>query len=291
MGEKTLNENPIATALVTKLKRGHSKKLANLAKQLVHDQQNEEVQAALSSLDPRHSTYLRVQNSLGSIIGLIIDMKEMKPLADIMSQAEEIYMPEGPPMSPLTMSYFNSWALYDTSVNPESETIGSVALALAEAAGMDAESIRLAGVILQSRMGLYVHKGVERELAVLEEMVTGNVCRTHVPAGYSGKKGELWFVRVLPPPQPDVAEHLAFITPYIIRKTPASEWLAYFARTLPQPQSTGDYERHMKYGPSRNYWSEYIFEAYSDYRREAVFLEGIPDIPASLPHSEVNGPV
>ena len=71
----------------------------------------------------------------------------------------------------------------------------------------------------------------------------------------------------------------------------AGKWLAYFARTLPKIDRTNPqraYEILMKYGPERNYWNEYIFEAYVNHRTELVFLAGLPDVEESRPHSKVN---
>lgn len=47
------------------------------------------------------------------------------------------------------------------------------------------------------------------------------------------------------------------------------------------------YERHMKYGPIRNYWNEFVFPAYVNHRPEVIYLKGLPDIPESLPHSKL----
>jgi molybdopterin-guanine dinucleotide biosynthesis protein len=39
----------------------------------------------------------------------------------------------------------------------------------------------------------------------------------------------------------------------------------------------------MKFGLSRHYWNEYVFEAYVNYQVDMVLLEGFPDIPLSRP--------
>ena len=47
----------------------------------------------------------------------------------------------------------------------------------------------------------------------------------------------------------------------------------------------------MKYGPTRGYWNDYVFEAYVNYQSDAIYLAGlpdIPDIPESRPHSEIS---
>ena len=141
-------------------------------------------------------------------------------------------------------------------------------------------------------MGLYAHEGTEGSLVVLRELVTGAVCRAIVPSGYRGQRGELWYARALPPPFPGGSEHVVFTTPYIVLEPGLREWQAYFRRTLPEarPQARLDaYERHMKYGPTRAYWNDFVFEGYVNYRTEAVYLAGLPDVPESRPHSEVNG--
>ena len=81
-------------------------------------------------------------------------------------------------------------------------------------------------------MGLYIHKGREGSLAVLEELVTAAVCLAMVPSGHRGRK--------------------------------------------------------VKYRPTREYWNDFVFEAYVNYGREAIYLAGLPDVPESRPHSEVN---
>ena len=109
-----------------------------------------------------------------------------------------------------------------------------------------------------------------------------------VSSGYLGQKGELWFVRLLPPPFPGGVEHIAFTTPYVLIHPPKHDWLAYLSRTLPGHTLRSDYEHHMKYGPSHDYWTEFVFEAYVNHVSGAVFLKGVPDIPESLPLSKVN---
>lgn len=54
------------------------------------------------------------------------------------------------------------------------------------------------------------------------------------------------------------------------------------------PGATQGYELLMKYGPERNYWNEYVFEAYVNHRAEVIFLCGLPDVEESRPRSRVN---
>jgi hypothetical protein len=210
-----------------------------------------------------------------------MEMKAMSPLLEVFGDAEERYMPEGPPMSPLTSSYFVAWSSYDARADDSEETLGTILLHLGEAFNVDAELMRLLRLLQDSRMGLYVCTGRDRDIVALEELFTRTVCRAVAPSGYLGTSGDIVYARVLPPPTPD-APHVVFTTPYIVKETSASDWLAYFERTLASPE---EYHRHMKYGPTRDYWNEYIMDAYLSDATEAIFLTGLPDVPESLPHA------
>jgi hypothetical protein len=41
----------------------------------------------------------------------------------------------------------------------------------------------------------------------------------------------------------------------------------------------------LKWGTSRRYWTEFVFEGYVNHRPGAIFLKGLPDLPESRPHS------
>lgn len=47
---------------------------------------------------------------------LIEELPELEKHIRRIAAAEDEYMPSGPPMSPLTRSYFWHWALYDLSI-------------------------------------------------------------------------------------------------------------------------------------------------------------------------------
>lgn len=65
--------------------------------------------------------------------------------------------------------------------------------------------------------------------------------------------------------------------------------MAYLERTLDDRlDKPAAYERLMKYGQSRHYWNEFIFEAYQGHIGEAIFLREVPDIAVTRPHSREN---
>ncbi|MBI5525186.1 MAG: hypothetical protein HY897_02550 [Deltaproteobacteria bacterium] len=289
--------NPIADDLVAKMKKEVRGTVVNFKEvmngRVIADELQKTVatKERLAGFHPAHAVYVCAQNQVSVMSEQLTTLDEMAPFAEIVSKAEDLYMPSGPPMSPLTTSYLTCWAFFDACAGPTNETIGTTVVEMGAAFGMDVELLRLIHIMQQSRMGFYIHEGTEGILAVLRELVTDTVCRAIVPSGYRGQNGELWYARVLPPPLPGGSEHVVFTTPYILMKPALCEWQAYFCRTLPDaPQQVrlDAYEQHMKYGPTRGYWNDFVFEGYVNHRTEAIYLAGLPDVPESRPHSEVN---
>ena len=69
--------------------------------------------------------------------------------------------------------------------------------------------------------------------------------------------------------------------------------LALFARNGIRSGEVGMQYRlgqFLKFGPKPRYWSELIFEGYSGHNSGAIFLHGLPDVPASRPHSHSFNP-
>src|SRR5205085_1332797 len=64
-------------------------------------------------LDPIHAVYAFVQNITSFFAEGVSRLPEMRKYVKYAGAAEEEYMPSGPPMSPLTASFFTTWAFYD----------------------------------------------------------------------------------------------------------------------------------------------------------------------------------
>ena len=292
--DETLSGKPIAKKVVAKMKRHRRGKVVDIKNVLAGRAMAEELQETvvsrkeLAGFDPAHAAYVYAQNQVSVMSEQLTALKEMAPFADIISRAEDLYMPSAPPMSPLTTSYFTCWAFFDVCAGPAHETIGTTILEVGAAFGMHPELLRLIRLMQDSRMGFYIHRGREGKLSILEDLVTTAEYRAIVPAGYSGRHNENWYVRLLPPPFPGSQEHVVFTTPYIVVNPDFTEWLAYFRRTFPVTAGFDDYERHMKYGPTREYWNDFVFEAYVNHQTDAIYLAGLPDVPESRPHSEIS---
>jgi hypothetical protein len=295
--EMVSQAGPIAQKLVRAFRKLRSRKILDFkqldaGRKMAEDlQKTVATKEELAVLHPAHAIYAHAQHQVAVLSEQLTQLPQMSRFVDLVGKAEDKYMPSGPPISPLTVSYFTCWALFDASIGESRETIGTCLIAVAGEIGLAPELLRLIQAMQESRMGFYIHLGLEGDCAVLRELVTGVECQAIVPSGHRGEKGELWLARVLPPPVPESSPHVVFTTPYLILRPGREEWLAYFARTLPKidpADAQRAYEILMKYGPERSYWSEYIFEAYVNHQTEVVFLSGLPDVAETRPHSRVN---
>ena len=245
----------------------------------------------LAGHDPCHALYVVGQNVASLMADSISGMREAKGYVRIAGDAEDQYLPGGPPMSPLTVSYFTMWALFDVRFGSSRETMGSCILRIAPEFDIPSWLVDAVERMQQSRMGFYVQCGSEGDGVLLREVGTRAIASCTVPAGYTGSEGQIWFVRVLLPPNRLCRHHIVFNTPYVIRDYPERAFVDYLERELARmkekkPSGKEDAHDHlMKYGPYPNHWNEYIFCAYSGHKDEAIFLTGIPDIRESLPHA------
>ncbi len=245
----------------------------------------------LADLDPCHALYTFAQNVCAPMAETISGMKEVESCARIVGNAKREYMPLGPPMSPVTPSYFTMWGMFDVRFGSSQETIGSCILRIMPEFDCPSWLIDTIDRMQQSRMGFFMHCGRDGGKVLLREVGTREILSCAAPSGYVGSKGQVWFVRVLPPPSPEYRYHLVFNTPYVFLEYPESVFVDYLERELARmiavkPPRTDDPHGHMmKYGPKPNHWNEYIFCAYLNHQAGVIFLDGIPDIRQSLPHA------
>ena len=218
---------------------------------------------------------------------------EFDPYCQIAGPAQDEYMPSAPPMSPLTTSYFTTWAFFDLRFGPDGETLGTCLLDVADLMGMDsfmAETIRC---FQGSRMGIYEHGGIEDGRRRLKELVTDDEFTCHVAAGYRGKPGELWYVRRCPPLLDLVNYHVVFTTPYyVLIGATKTDWTAYLKKSVLGAADTGKaLHEFLKFGKAAKSrkpdesWNEFVFQAYHHHQSDAIFLTGLPDVKGSLPHA------
>ena len=238
--------------------------------------------------DPIFSVYAFVQNITSFFSESVSQLPEMKKFAKIVSKAEDEYLPSGPPMSPLTTSFFTTWAFYDLRFDG-TDTLASCLIEASDAMRMNADQRDGLKKLASSRMGIYEHVGMDGPHIRLRELIADAEYTCHSASGYRGRLGELWYVRLLPPLVPDLASyHIAFTTPYILIQASKDDWMQFLRRGMSQSRIGNDSDRlyqFLKYGPAPNYWNEFVFKGYHNHQSDAIFLAGIPDLKATLPHA------
>ncbi len=232
--------------------------------------------------DPLHAHYIAAQNFVSLLCEELTLLPVMKPFVRMVSQAENDYMPDGPPFSALTRSYFVCWAFFDLYFGKDKETIGTCIQELSADLAIDAHILDTIQAMQQSRMSIYEHCGVVESEIILRDLTDDRICYCYVPTGYQGKTGQLWYVRLLPP-LPGFQYHIAFTTPYILMNT-REEWLAFLHRMVPltkgpkRPCSVTEIIQYfLKHGLQADYWLEYIVASFVGAQDNAIFLAGIPD--------------
>ena len=304
-GKNSKNHSPIAENIITEMAEIIKKKVINISDIKEAKIRVEELEATISSqedlarLDPLHAVYVYGQNKMSVFVEQLAELPVMAELTQAYALAEQEYMPSGPPISPLTHSYFTCWAFFDLCVGAMRESFGSIAIELCKSLNVDQGLIRVFKKMQTSRMGFYVYEGFSEQHVMLRELLTEKRIKAIVASGYKGELGEIWLARIMPEPFEEfpLGYSVVFTTPYIVgivreklfcQLSDQTEWQAFFERTLKKTgkeDTTAAYKEFLKYGLSRHYWNEYIFEAYVNHIQGAILLTGFPDIPLSRPHS------
>ena len=139
----------------------------------------------LAGHDPCHALYVVGQNVASLMAESISGMREVKGYVRIAGDAEDQYLPGGSPMSPLTVSYFTMWALFDVRFGSSRETMGSCILHIASEFDIPSWLVDAVERMQQSRMGFYVQCGSEGDGVLLREVGTREIASCTVPAGYT----------------------------------------------------------------------------------------------------------
>lgn len=114
-----------------------------------------------NGLDPIHAIYTYIQNVTSFFAEGVSELPEMKSWAKVVGKAEEEYMPLGPPMSPLTGSFFTTWAFYDLKIGTGSDTLGTCLIDANDVVMMNPNQLEALKRLCGSRMGIYEHVGMD----------------------------------------------------------------------------------------------------------------------------------
>jgi hypothetical protein len=123
--------------------------------------------------DPFHAAYVFIQQLSSQFAEMVSQLPEMKAYAKLAGEAEDEYLPSGPPMSPLTASYFTCWAFYDLRFGKDGDTIGKCEIDANDIFLLNANQLDALKKLSESRMGIYEHIGATEGLVRLRELITG----------------------------------------------------------------------------------------------------------------------
>jgi hypothetical protein len=239
--------------------------------------------------DPVHAAYIFVHHITSVFSENVSQFPEMRAYAQAAGSAEEEYLPSGPPMSPLTNSFFSCWAFFDHQIGNTTDTLADCLIEANDTICMNPHQLEALSKMSHSRMGIYEQQGLEQSHVRLRELVTEREFVCHSTSGYRGKNGELWYVRLFPPLEPELATyHIVFTTPYVLIDSTKKDWIDFLKRSIVGMKASSEAEareRLMKFGPTKNYWNEFVFRAYHHHQPDAIYLSGIPDLKSTLPHA------
>ena len=226
--------------------------------------------------------YFITQNMISIFAEELSAFRSANAYFNAMEKLEEEYMPDGPPFSPLTRSYFSYWQSFDYPFGKASETLGSIFYDLAQHSKLDKRIVDATATLNASRMGIYEVLETKGRVISLRELLTDAPFHSTCLAGYPGKPGDLMFARIAPGlSEPEGPSHI-LTTPYILLNSKAEDWLAFFLR---QGVDEAGLYGFFKYGPTERFWHDYVMDGYVNFTSDRVYLTGIPDVPGSLPHA------
>jgi hypothetical protein len=89
----------------------------------------------------------------------VSQLPEMRTFTKAVESAEDEYIPDGPPMSSLTRSYFTSWAFFDYRIGNTTDTLASCPIDANDIIWMNPDQLDALKKMNESRMGIYEHQG------------------------------------------------------------------------------------------------------------------------------------
>ena len=239
--------------------------------------------------DPLHAIYANTLNLISLFCEQVTPLPPLHQIHDFLSKWLDVYQPSMPPMSPITKSYFTCWTMLDGAFGIDKETVCTCFLAVLDRFRLDPIQVELIKNLNQSRMGLYEVLQCKGQFFELRELVTDKRLTANICSGYQGSPGQIIFVRLVPPLANTVAYWVGLTTPYRMYRQSEQDWLGYFERHDIHRGAVGAEARlyrHMKYGKSRTYWSEYIFYGYVNYDPGLILITGFPDQPQTQPQHD-----
>lgn len=238
--------------------------------------------------DPLHIRYILAHQMVMMFADAMRDYEDFDEYGAAVGRIVNRYAPHPDESTPVTFSFLSLWMLCDLPFGRDRETIGSCLLDLLRAVEADAASLQLIHSLSESRMGVYQHQGRSGRFVIMRELVSGRELQVQSASGHRGERGELWFVRLGAPLDEDQDYYVTLNTPFILTDASVDDWTAYLNKSL--VTASGDEPRTLhellKFGRRPESWHEFLVRGFVRSDQHAVYVAGLPDVPASLPNSQ-----
>lgn len=237
--------------------------------------------------DPNFHVYAATLNIAGVFAVQALDILELIAFNNKLADFQEEYMPSYPPLSPVTTSFFQAWMILDARIS-SGPTLGELFAHYLQTEIALSYLWKPLQALNNSQASFYEVVGVGEGLLRLWDIPGQREISCWNSSGYPGRKGEVWYVRVLPPVLDGCDHSVTLNTPYVFRREGRDTWEGFFRRCQSfASDPSRELRDYLKHGKSLAYWLEYIFQTYWDHTGNAIFLAGLPDIAASRPHSKL----
>jgi hypothetical protein len=120
-------------------------------------------------------------------------------LNNLIADIQEEYMPSYPPMSPVTSAFFAGWLVLDARDDSTGMTVGEVFVHYLQHVGTFDYVEKAMVALNDSFCSFYEVRDVGAQGFTLWDIDGKQEVRCWCSSGYAGRKGEIWYVRVLPP--------------------------------------------------------------------------------------------
>lgn len=161
--------------------------------------------------DPVHAVYTTTINLASTFLEFAADLPPFEAVLEFLSDAQDLYMPGYPPLSPITGSLFGTWTLFDVPFGPDQETVGECFAGLFDVLELGELREQALDQLRRSRLGLYELTASGGNRVHLREVVTNAELEALIPTGFRGETGQCLLVRLLPPLNGETPYHVAGI--------------------------------------------------------------------------------
>ncbi len=237
--------------------------------------------------DASFHAYAAAINLANEFAGQVLGFPDLIPFNNQLADLQEEYMPSYPPMSPVTSAFFAGWMVLDARDASTGMTIGEVLVHYLQHLGTFDYVEKAMVALNDSFCSFYEVLDVGAQGLTLWDIAGKHEVQCWSSSGYSGRKGEIWYVRVLPPFVEGLTRSVSLSTPYVFTDSSRSTWEDFFQRHLASEAGAGPSLRdYLKQGKSFGYWLEFVYQAFAGYTGNMILVTGVPDDPGSLPHSD-----